>query len=103
MPDTKIVYYTADKVYRPEEIAEVFAQFGPKDPIMLVLRQILLERQARASVDASSPNLTERGAGHAGGRIQEIIDLHTEILNYLPERDEVQPLKTRRRQSTPRE
>jgi hypothetical protein len=81
---TRVVYYPApEKIYTNEELGEIFARFSVHDPILVALRQVFQARFASAALDAANPRLTEREAGHAGGRIQEIADFREEILGYL--------------------
>jgi hypothetical protein len=87
MTKTQIVYYPApQKIYAPEEVREVFAPLAPGDPLAVVLRQILQQRLANAMVDAATVKATEREAGHAGGRIQELMDLSSELFGYMDKR-----------------
>jgi hypothetical protein len=48
----------------------------------MALRQILQERFGLAAIDSANPTLSEREAGHAGGRIQEVATLRDEIMAY---------------------
>jgi hypothetical protein len=80
----KIVYYPdPGKVYTREDLMEVFSRYGSSDPLVAALRQICQARFAQAAVDSADASLTERQAGHAAGRIQEITDLRDELLGYL--------------------
>jgi hypothetical protein len=99
---TKVVYYPApEKVYTREDLADIFTRFSVHDPIMLALRQVFQARFASAALDAANAKLTEREAGHAGGRIQEIADFREEILGYMgtsqAQTEEGSLLKARRR------
>lgn len=81
---TRVVYYPSPgKVFSPAELRDIFSRFSVNDPIILALRQIFQARFASAALDAATPNLTERAAGHAGGRIAEITDFRNELLQYL--------------------
>jgi len=80
----KIIYYPSPgKVYSPEELRELFSKLSVNDPLIVALRQLFQARFAMAAIDAAEPTLTERQAGHAGGRIQEITDFRDEFLSYL--------------------
>lgn len=86
----KIVYYpSTGKVYTPAELSDVFRKFSVHDEAIAALRQIFQVRFARAAIDAANLNLSERAAGHAGGRIQEISEFREEILGYLAAADPV--------------
>jgi len=95
----RIVYFPAPgKIFTPEEMTEIFSAFSPKDPVILALRQIFQARFASAAMDAAAPNLSERSAGHAGGRIQEITDFRNELLGYLGgETEEQEPALQKRK------
>src|SRR4051812_3653996 len=96
----QIVYYPAPpKVYSPEEMREIFSRFHVNDPVIAVLRQIFQVRFANAATDAAAEALTERQAGHAGGRIAEITDFRRELLSYLkqPDSDALAPRAPARR------
>lgn len=85
---TQIVYYPAPvKVYSTEEMRDIFSRFNVNDPVISALRQIFQTRFAQASLDAAALRMTEREAGHAGGRIQEITDFRAELLGYLEARE----------------
>lgn len=80
----RVVYYPKpEKIYSVEEMREVFAPISGQDPLGCVLRQILQQRLANATVDAAAVQATEREAGHAAGRIQELMDLTSEIFGFL--------------------
>lgn len=84
----KIVYYPAPpKAYSKEELREIFCKFHVNDPIIAAIKQIFQVRFANASLDAAQLRLTEREAGHAGGRIHEITDFREELLSYLRTRE----------------
>lgn len=72
-----------EKVYSPEELRDIFSRFAMGDPVAVALRQIVQQRFVQAATDASEVNLSERAAGHAGGRVQEITDFHNELLGYF--------------------
>lgn len=81
---TRVVYYPSPgKVFSSAELMEIFSRFSPGDEVILALRQIFQARFASAALDAAAPNMTERAAGHAGGRIQEITDFRNELLQYI--------------------
>jgi hypothetical protein len=99
MSSAQIVYYPAPpKVYSPEEMREVFSRFHTNDPVIAVLKQIFQVRFANAAIDAAALALTEREAGHVGGRIAEITDFRRELLAYLkqPDSDSPSPRAARR-------
>lgn len=80
----RIVYLAAPERQLTEtQLREVFGRFAARDDIILALRQILQQRFAQAAIDAADATLTERAAGHAGGRIQELSEITTEISGYL--------------------
>ncbi|MEO6567219.1 MAG: hypothetical protein ABIO94_00540 [Opitutaceae bacterium] len=86
--DAQIVYYPSPpKVYSPEEMREIFSRFHVNDPVIAVLKQIFQVRFANAAIDAAGEALSERQAGHAGGRIAEITDFRRELLSYLQQQD----------------
>jgi hypothetical protein len=90
MPDSppKIVYYPAPpKVYSKEDMRGIFSAFHPNDPIIAAITQIFQVRFANAALDAAQTKLSEREAGHAGGRIQEITDFRDEILSFMRTRE----------------
>lgn len=79
----RIGYYPApEKTFTKDDLKEIFGLTGKHDDISLALRQILQTRLAIATTDSANPALSERAAGHAGGRIQEITDLMSELLSY---------------------
>ena len=65
------------------DIAEVLGRLSRSDEQWNALVQILQRRLYSATIDASSASITEREAGHAGGRISEISDLMGELASYL--------------------
>lgn len=78
-----VVYYPfPGPIYTREQIAEIFGQFGPLDPVIVALRLICQTRFERAALEASSAR-TDRDAAQAAGRIQEINDLRDELLSYI--------------------
>jgi len=78
------VYYPfPGKVYTSQQIAEIFARFDKNDPVILAIRLICQLRFERAARDAATPRITDREAGHAGGRIEEITSFRDEILGYV--------------------
>lgn len=76
-------YPSSEKVYSAEEMREVFSAYSLTDPVIVVLRQIFQTRFGLAAIDCASTDLSERQAGHAGGRIAELSDFREEILGYL--------------------
>lgn len=81
---TKIVYLAApEKILSEGQLRETFAQYSSGDAIIVAFRQILQQRFAQAAIDAADAKLSEREAGHAGGRIQELTELTTEFTGYL--------------------
>lgn len=80
----RIVYFpAAEKVYSPEELKEIFSRYAVGDTLEVALRQIFQQRFASAAIDAATVNLTERAAGHAAGRIQEVLDFRDELYSYF--------------------
>lgn len=83
MPKLKVIFYPApEKALSPDEIKQVFARFSEKDDIMVALRQILTMRLANATQESTEPDLTERTAGIAAGRLTEISELQDELAGY---------------------
>lgn len=83
-PGREVVFYPfPGKVYTRQEIADIFARFGPLDPVILALRLLCQLRYEAAANEAATPRLSEREAGHAGGRIAEINGFRDEILRYV--------------------
>lgn len=80
----KIIYYPAPaKFYSEDDLREIFSRYSETDPLAMALKQIFQVRFADAAVEAAALNLTERQAGHAGGRIAEISAFREEILGYM--------------------
>ena len=82
--ETKIVYYPAPgKVYSPEEIAEAFSALNVNDTVPAVLRQILQQRLAGATVEVGSRDLTPEQRAHAAGRLSELMNISHEIFEHM--------------------
>lgn len=80
----EVVFYPfPGKLYTRQEIADIFAQFGPLDPVIIALRLICQVRFEAAAREAAVARQTDREAAHAGGRCEEIISLRDEILRYV--------------------
>lgn len=91
-PAPVVLFYPfPGKIYTRGEIAEIFGRLGPLDPVVVALRLICQLRFEAAARDAAAQKLTEREAGHAGGRIEEITSFRDEIMGYLRAEDPMAP------------
>lgn len=79
----KIHYTIAERPLTADEIAAEFFRLGRRDAFARALTQILQERLAAATVEASAPRATEREAGHTAGRLAELIGLQNEFAALL--------------------
>lgn len=78
-----VIYYPAPHTpFSPDELRAEFAKLSPRDPLARALMQVLTERLAAATVQATSPTLGEREAGHVSGRLSEIASLQAELASY---------------------
>jgi hypothetical protein len=93
-----VVYYpAAETPLTREELSQAIGTVLDANPKMAqAFRQILGERLARATVEAAQPELTERSAGHAGGRLAEIASLQHEIANCIKQARELNGSRTKR-------
>jgi hypothetical protein len=80
-----IVYYPAPETpLTREQIAEVIGTALDANPRLLqAFRQLHGEALARATVACADLDLSERAAGHAGGRIAEITSLQHSLAHHL--------------------
>lgn len=74
---------TPGRALSPDEIAAIIGRISRSDEQWNALYQILQRRLYSASIDAAQPSMTEREAGHAGGRIHEISAFMGELASYL--------------------
>jgi hypothetical protein len=82
-PEPTIVYYPAPEPLTNEEMVSTIGLALDANPrLQQAMRQFLQERLARAAVENAQPDLTERAAGHASGRLAEILSLQRELANY---------------------
>lgn len=80
----EVVFYPfPGKLYKRQDIADIFAQFGPLDPVIVALRLICQVRFEAAAREAAVARQTDREAAHAGGRCEEILSFRDEILRYV--------------------
>lgn len=81
METPKIIYYpTAETPLAPDEIAATIGAALDGNPkLEQAFRQLLAQRLAFASVECAEVNLGERPAGHAGGRVAEVLHLQHEL------------------------
>ena len=102
----RVVYYpSSGRQYNAEELGEIFSKYAVGDALEVALRQILQQRFASAAIDVANTKATDREASHAAGRIQEILDLQTELYSYfgvaIDAAGEMKPKpKTRRARAT---
>jgi hypothetical protein len=76
----KILFVPAPRrVMTEEEIDRALAGLEEEHPVLLALQQMLAVRFAVAASSAADPALSERAAGHAGGRIEEVAALREEL------------------------
>lgn len=66
-----------------EEVQAAFSKLHPSDPLARALRQIVQERVAMAVSDCTSEKFTERAAGHAAGRLAELLELQGELKDLI--------------------
>lgn len=94
-----IVYYPAPETpFTREQLAEVIGTAFDANPRLLAaFRQMHGEHLARATVAAAEVDLSERAAGHAGGRIAEITSLQHELANHLAAARELRAATTGRK------
>lgn len=80
-----VVYYpAAETPLSREEMAQVLGSaLDGSAKLHQAVRQLLGQRLANATVECADAKLGEREAGHAGGRVAEIISLQNEIQNAL--------------------
>ena len=80
----KIVYYPApERAFTPEQVMDVMARHAGNDDIVMVMRFLLQQRLAVATATAAEAKLTEREAGHAGGRIEELTNFQWQITQLI--------------------
>jgi hypothetical protein len=77
-----------------DEIAKLFGKMHERDPVPRALRQIVQERIAQATSDNTNPKMTEREAGHAAGRLTELLDLATELTELVRAQPKQKPATT---------
>lgn len=92
--ETPVVYYpSAETPLARGELEHIVGTALDSNPKLLqAFRQLLGERLARATVECAQPDLAERAAGHAGGRVAEVTSLQHELANAVKA---VRELKTK--------
>ena len=81
---TKIIFSAAPgKPLQDKDVAEILGRIGRHDELYAALHHLLRRRLYSAAIDAAGMDMSERAAGHAGGRISEISDLMGELASYL--------------------
>jgi hypothetical protein len=81
MQDTPRIVFVpgvAEPMSEPE-LNRALAGLEDKHPAWLALNQIVLTRWAIAAGDSCEKTLTERAAGHASGRLEEMLALREEL------------------------
>jgi hypothetical protein len=96
--DTQIIYYPApETVLSREEIAlAVGAALDGNPKLLQAFRQLLAQHLAAATSEAAQSRMSEREAGHAGGRLAEILGLQHELANYVKAASEIRGGETGR-------
>lgn len=91
MSETTFVYYpAAEQMLAPAELAQVLGTALESNPkLEQAVRQVLAQRLARATVECGLVALDERAAGHAGGRVAEILSVQHELANYVKQAREL--------------
>ena len=104
MENPTVVYYPTPEtpLTRPEIEHIVGTALDGNPKLVHAFRQMLGERLARASVQCADQDLSERAAGHAGGRVQELMSLQHEIANCVKGAREVRAKTTGKPRGTPR-
>jgi hypothetical protein len=83
-PPAKIIFApTPGRQLKPEEVAAIIGRLSRSDEQWNALYHVMQRRLMNAAVDSSDPRLSDREAGHAGGRVSEILDLMGELSGYL--------------------
>lgn len=94
--DPVIVYYPApEQPLAPAELAQVIGSALDGHPkLEAAFRQVLAQRLARATVECADQALDPRAAGHAGGRVCEVLNLQNELANYVQQARSVRGAET---------
>jgi phosphoribosylamine-glycine ligase len=84
-PEITVVYYpAAETPLSREELAQVLgAALDGQPKLLQAMRQMLGSRLASATVDCAQANIEAREAGHAGGRVAELVGLQHDLANAL--------------------
>lgn len=84
-PDKPVLVFapTPGPALPQDQIASIIGRISRSDEQWNALYQILQRRLYSAAIDAAQPLMTEREAGHAGGRIHEISSFMGELASYL--------------------
>jgi hypothetical protein len=79
----EIHYHVVEPPQTQDEIQEAFSRVGRDDALARSLRWILQQRLANAVIASTEAKLTDREAGIAAGRIEEIMDLQAQISELI--------------------
>lgn len=82
MSEVKIIYLNTQEM-PPAAVGEVLGRLAPTDPVVLALHALVQRRVIAAQIAAADPALTERAAGHAGGRLEELMLLWQEVMAQI--------------------
>ena len=93
--ETTVVYYPAPgaPLARAELAKAIGTALVGNTKLEQAVRQMMAERLARATVRAADEELTERDAGHAGGRLAELLSLQGEFAACVRAAEELAPRK----------
>lgn len=85
MEQPTIIYYPAPEspLSRPELTQIIGAALEASPKLNQALRQLIAERLAYATSECAVPDLSERAAGHAGGRLAALTGLQHEFAQAL--------------------
>lgn len=91
MEKPEIVYYpAAEKPLTPPELAATIGAALDGNPkLEQAFRQYLGQRLAFATVECADVNLAERQAGHAGGRVSEVLQFQQDLASYAKQAREM--------------
>ena len=80
-----IIYYPAPEtpLTRPEMMETIGTALDGSPKLMQAIRQLIAERLAYATSECAVSDLSERAAGHAGGRLSALTSLQHEFAQAL--------------------